>query len=256
MRKCESSKPKILAFRKKLYVTVLVLSFSISPFVITGVAGTDSMDKSIIEYQSHAGFILQKQGMINILKPLQYLSAHTPKVIEAIRPTDLIMGQGLVDMHVLSSFLISHNPRVKKADAMELAKIYVEEANVEGVNYEIAFSQMCLETGFLKFGGDVDPSQNNFCGLGVTGGGVKGHSFIDKQTGVRAHIQHLKAYASTQKLKTSLVDQRFHFVKRGCVERVDELTGKWATDKRYGNKINYLLKRLYDHRQQVTSPNS
>ncbi len=68
------------------------------------------------------------------------------------------------------------------------------EAIQEGVNPDLAFIQMCHETGFLRFDGTVDKSQNNYCGLGATGNGVKGSTFLDQKEGVRAHIQHLKAY--------------------------------------------------------------
>lgn len=188
-------------------------------------------------------------GQFTVVKPLWYFERPAKKESRTFEPSDIIMGSGKLDLQRLIAFLCGNNPQINKDRAVELAKIYIEEANSEGVNYEVAFSQMCLETGFLKFNGEVHPSQNNFCGLGVTGKGEKGLSFEDTKTGVRAHIQHLKAYASTQELTNELVDKRFHYVKRGCVTRMDELTGKWASDKKYGLKVNDLLRRLY-----VTKP--
>ena len=44
---------------------------------------------------------------------------------------------------------------------------------------------MMLETGALRFTGDVRPRQNNFAGLGASGGGAHGESFADVSTGVR-----------------------------------------------------------------------
>jgi len=114
------------------------------------------------------------------------------------------------------------------------------------VNHDIAFSQMCLETGYLDFGGDVEPSQNNFCGLGTTGGGVKGASFPDARTGVKAHIQHLKAYASKDPVVPPIVDPRFDLVARGIASLVSDLSGLWATDPNYGNKILAVQRRLLD----------
>jgi N-acetylmuramoyl-L-alanine amidase len=85
----------------------------------------------------------------------------------------------------------------------------IEESEAEGVRPDVVFSLMMHETGFLNFGGDVDPSQNNFGGLGTTGGGVKGASFEDMRTGIRAVVQHLKCYASEEPLQLELVDPRW-----------------------------------------------
>ena len=59
---------------------------------------------------------------------------------------------------------------------------------------------MILETGALSYwrgnrSGDVKPEQNNFAGLGATGNGVRGESFKDVETGVRAHLEHFMLYA-------------------------------------------------------------
>ena len=77
------------------------------------------------------------------------------------------------------------------------AQIVVEEAQAEGVKAEIVFCQAMKETGWLRFGGSVKPDQCNFAGLGATGGSVSGAVFPDVRTGIRAQVQHLKAYAST-----------------------------------------------------------
>ncbi|NOY50242.1 MAG: glucosaminidase domain-containing protein [Chlorobi bacterium] len=161
-----------------------------------------------------------------------------------LKPSGSILKNGVFRLEDMARFLHENNKTISYKRSMGIASIYIEEANKEGINYDVAFSQMCLETGFLNYGGDVDPGQNNFCGLGVTGGGVKGLSFEDERKGIRAHIQHLKAYASTDKLNTELVDERFRFVKRGSAKKVDELTGKWASDKNYGKKINNILRRI------------
>ncbi len=159
-----------------------------------------------------------------------------------------IMGKGTLKVSELAEFLHNNNAAVSFSEAARIAKTYMEEANSEGVNYDIAFSQMCLETGFLRYGGTVLPGQNNFCGLGVIDKETKGFSFRDIRLGIRAHIQHLKAYASYGKLHHDIVDPRFRFVKRGSIKRVDDLAGRWAADKRYGKKIRYLLGRMYHER--------
>ena len=72
-----------------------------------------------------------------------------------------------------------------------------------GVRWDFAFYQMIVETGSLSYrrgnrAGDVKPPQNNFAGLGATGGGEPGESFKDIATGVRAHLEHLLLYAGRQ----------------------------------------------------------
>ena len=80
----------------------------------------------------------------------------------------------------------------------------IEEADAEGVRGEVVFEQAMLETGWLQFGGDASAGQFNFSGLGTTGGGVAGNSFPDVRTGIRAQVQHLKAYASSEELNAGL----------------------------------------------------
>ena len=111
-----------------------------------------------------------------------------------------IMGIGRIDSSFLSSFLLSNNPEADKEFVESLVLIYIEEAAIEGVNHDTAFAQMCLETGFLSFGNLVTSDMYNFAGLGAIGPGQHGHSFPSPRIGVRAHIQHLKAYGSDEPL--------------------------------------------------------
>lgn len=135
----------------------------------------------------------------------------------------------------------------------QFAQIFYEEATAEGVRAEVAFTQCMKETGFLKYGGDVLPNQYNFAGIGATGA-VHGASFSNVRMGIRAQIQHLKAYGSISPLTNQCVDPRFNLVKRGSAQYVEWLGIKenpngygWATSKRYGhdivNMVNVLLKK-------------
>ena len=131
----------------------------------------------------------------------------------------------------------------------DFCRIYIEECEAEGVKAEVAFAQAMMETAFLRFGGDVDKDQYNFAGLGAVGNGVKGESFPDIRTGIRAQVQHLKAYASTEPLKLEQVDNRFGYVKRGVAEYVewlgmqenpnstDSVKYGWASAENYGHNI-------------------
>lgn len=135
----------------------------------------------------------------------------------------------------------------------QFAQIFYEEATAEGVRAEVAFTQCMKETGFLKYGGDVLPNQYNFAGIGATGA-VHGASFSNVRIGIRAQIQHLKAYGSISSLTNPCVDPRFNLVKRGSAQYVEWLGIKenpngygWATSKSYGHDIvsmvNTLLKK-------------
>jgi hypothetical protein len=158
---------------------------------------------------------------------------------------DRIMGHGNTSEVQLIMFLKSHNENAL-IQFPDIPKLYREEAAIEGINYDIAFCQMCCETGFLRFGNDVKASQNNFAGLGAVGGGAEGASFPSARIGVRAHIQHLKAYASAEPLVQELVDPRFRFVTRGIAPLLDSLSGRWAADLQYGTKITSIMRRLYE----------
>ncbi|MGV0025129.1 hormogonium tapered terminus morphoprotein TftA [Phormidesmis priestleyi] len=161
---------------------------------------------------------------------------------------DRIMGHGSTTDVQLTMFLKSNN-EAGVTQFPDITKLYREEGSIEGVNYDIAFSQMCLETNFLRFGGDIKPAQNNFAGLGDVGGTAAGASFPSARIGVRAHIQLLKAYASTEPLVQESVNPRFGFVTRGVAPLIDSLSGRWAADLQYGAKITAILRRLYEFAQ-------
>lgn len=124
-----------------------------------------------------------------------------------------------------------------------------DEAVFENVRPEILYAQIMLETGYLQYGGDVEINQFNFGGLGATGNGVKGNSFIDVRTGIKAQVQHLKAYASVEPLNaTQVVDERFKYVTRNTAPYVEWLgikenpTGKgWAADAGYGFNLMKIV---------------
>lgn len=137
-------------------------------------------------------------------------------------------------------------------DIHTFCRIIYEEAVTEGVRPEVVFAQAMLETGYLQFGGDVKVGQFNFAGLGATGGGAEGIHFPDVRTGIRAQVQHLKAYASDEPLKQACVDERFKYVVRKSAPYIEWLgiqenpTGKgWAGGKEYGfNMIKNIIHAL------------
>jgi N-acetylmuramoyl-L-alanine amidase/Mannosyl-glycoprotein endo-beta-N-acetylglucosaminidase len=155
---------------------------------------------------------------------------------------DKIISNGNTTEAQLKTFLNTNNENALN-QFPDLPQLYREEAAIEGINYDIAFAQMCFETGFLRFGGDIKPEQNNFAGLAAIGS--EAAAFESARIGVRAHIQHLKAYASTESLKQEIVDPRFRFVPRGAAQTIEQLSGRWSADLDYGAKIIGVLEQLY-----------
>ena len=150
----------------------------------------------------------------------------------------------------MSDFPSSIYSKYGASDIEQFCKLIYEEALAEGINPDVVFAQSMVETGWLKFGGQVSPEQCNFAGIGALDSGVCGASFNgygseSVRMGIRAQVQHLKAYSGAGELVNQCIDPRFHLVKRGTAPFVENLSGTWASDVSYGVKIRRILTRLY-----------
>lgn len=138
-----------------------------------------------------------------------------------------IMGKAQASAQQMALFCRSKNsaPQLTSCSLEQLAEMFIEEGEAEGVRGDVAFAQSLHETGYFKFGGIVLLTQNNYAGIGALNGNATGQaaSFPDPRTGVRAQIQHLKAYASTEALVNECVDPRFSLVARGVAPYVEWL---------------------------------
>ena len=167
-----------------------------------------------------------------------------------------IMGGSLATVDQMVSFYnskASYPSYYASTDAPtieDFCRICLEESEAEGIKAEVVFCQAMLESNWLKFGGDVSITQHNFAGLGATGGGVPGNSYDSVRTGIRAQVQHLKAYATSAdvSLNQPLVDDRFSYVVRGSAPYVEWLGiqenpsgGGWAASANYGYYITQNL---------------
>ncbi len=126
-----------------------------------------------------------------------------------------------------------------------LAYFFVTEGEAEGVAGDLAFVQAMVETGWLRFSARMPRDSNNFSGIGAVDGGSGAAWFPTAQIGVRAQIQHLKAYADPaadpSTLANPLADPRFHLVRRGSATTWEQFgNGIWATDPGYASKIKRL----------------
>ena len=169
-----------------------------------------------------------------------------------------IMGNSSVTATQMSNYFVAKGGRYPYSGnsvaptIKDFCQIYVDECKIEGVKAEVAFAQAMMETGFLRFDGDVKKEQYNFAGLGATGGGNPGNSFSSIRIGIRAQIQHLKAYASKENLKQECVDERYKYVTKGVAPYVEWLGQKenptgagWAKAVNYGyNIVNLYITPL------------
>ena len=189
----------------------------------------------------------------NILYPAgqaeqQMTQLSVPQTISAY--DNSIIGTPLASQEQCVRYLLSNNPNPDiTVSPQQLVSYYYEEGAREGIRPDVAFAQALKETGFFRYGGDVIPQQNNFCGLGTTGGGVKGAFFATAQLGVRAHIQHLLAYSSTREPSEPVIDPRYQLVRDSYGTRTlgtwEDLNGRWAVPGyTYGQSILSMFRAM------------
>lgn len=185
-------------------------------------------------------------------------------VLQQTQPTASgtpITGRAQATADQMRAYLYAKNPEARNF-GIDLIPIYLAEGAAEGIRGDVAFAQSCLETGNFTFKGSaVTLKQNNFCGMGVTSNGMKGNSFTTPHDGIRAQIQHLKAYANKEPLANPAIDPRFKYVARGCAEFVEWLgiqenpQGKgWAAGAGYGEKILKILAAITGTQAAASTP--
>ena len=241
---------------KKITATILVGAFAIS-FPINSEA--KRLHDPKVETKSEVRSLPQDEAVKNLNS-----SRLTKEEAELVAPQtnyfpsqktisvsdDSILGTPLATQKQCVKYLMSNNPNPNLAvSAEEIVAYYYEEGVREGVRPDLAFAQALKETGFFRYGGDVVPEQNNYCGLGTTGGGVRGLYFASPQIGVRAHIQHLLAYTSTRQPTTEIVDPRYSIVRQrygnNILSKWYDLNGRWAVPGyHYGQDILDMLRDI------------
>lgn len=158
-----------------------------------------------------------------------------------------IMGKSQATVEQMVAYTLKRNASPKLTTSLSnVASYYLIAGAMEGVRGDVAYTQALKETGYFKFGNDVKYTQNNFSGIGAVGGGAAGNTFKTAEEGVYAQIQHLKAYASKEGLKSKLVDPRFKYVTRGVAPTWQQLHGRWAMQPtgNYGEEILQMHKNM------------
>lgn len=157
------------------------------------------------------------------------------------KPTGLsIEGKSVLKAEELDTFVKGINP-----NAPLLGEYYIELGEAYNIRGDVAFAQAIHETNYFRFTGIVKPDQNNYAGIGATGGEVRGAVFATPEEGVLAHIQHLYAYANRKPLPTTYpkVDPRFDLVTRGIAPGWIDLNGRWAVP---GTQYGQLILKIYE----------
>lgn len=132
-----------------------------------------------------------------------------------------------------------------------LAKLYMQLAPSHGgVNPALAYAQSAKETGYGRFGGVLNESFFNPCGLKNSSGGddkdPNAHMrFKSWEEGISAHLDHLALYAGAEgypRLDT-LDPRHFPFLK-GTAKYAWQLGGKWAGSPSYGTDIISMIQNM------------
>ncbi len=155
----------------------------------------------------------------------------------------------------LTLYLKQRNPKLNPRYE-GLAGEYMRHGETLRVRWDYAFFQMLLETGYLTYGGDVKPDQNNFAGLGATGKGAPGESFKDISTGARAHMEHLVMY-SGDRVENPVAERTRNVQEWGVLTdwqksiggpiTFTQLAKKWAPgSRRYAADIEAIATRFFD----------
>lgn len=222
--------------------------------VLRGARAAGLSDYYILEHSFHsnakaAGWLLNDVNLRELAKAeCRVIAEHYGMDSKAEDGMVKITGKAETTAEQMAAYIRAANPSVPQS-VVNMIPLYLSEGEAENIRGDVAFAQSCLETGNFTFSGSaVTLSQNNFCGMGVTANGESGNSFDTPQLGIRAQIQHLKAYANTAKLKGECMDPRFALVSRGCAPYVEYLgiqenpKGKgWAAGAGYGIKIRKIL---------------
>ncbi len=164
----------------------------------------------------------------------------------------IMVHASVKDINIISNTEATANDAKKWAktkgateEFLSLADLYWKYSEDCGdVNPAIAYVQSAKETGFGRFGGVLDSSFRNPCGMKTSQGGSDGDKYAHKNfntwdEGVQAHMDHLALYAGAKGYpKSDTYDPR-HFISiKGKSPTVNSLGGKWAPSITYGEEVN------------------
>ena len=253
----------------KGYKSIMAVGVALS--LLAGVSGAEAA--KVIKYNSKNTVVSTAPKIIKIAQQGKKKSTHKSNQQATVKQSNMlvekdgksyflgtelpadykkisIFGEAEATKKQAVAYIKQANPKVRlDCSVEELVDLYWQEAEREEVRPDLALAQSLVETGTYAYGGDVHHKQNNFCGLGTTGGGVKGASFKTPELGVRAHIQHLLAYTQKKRPQTKIVDPRYELahnirLERGLVDTWYGLNGTWAMGSLYCEKIMATYQKM------------
>ena len=165
---------------------------------------------------------------------------------------------------------------VKTANKLLLQNLPIiwKAAEGNGINPIMMLAQVCIETGYFNFGGVIDASFHNTCGLKTTKGGgdlvANAHmKFKSWKEGIQAHADHLGLYAGAKncpkyspntkgylnekyRANGTTADPRHFTYLYGKYKTVESLSGSWATSKKYADDIKTMMKKIEATKAPIT----
>ncbi len=175
-----------------------------------------------------------------------------------------ILGKSAVSYTQLETWVKS----VKTANPLLLKNLPImwRLANERGILVELFVAQVVVETGYLNFGGVLNASFHNTCGLKTTKGGgdyvANAHMrFSSWEEGLTAHADHLALYAGAKgfpryspntkgyenekyKSNGTTKDPRHFTYLYGKCPTVEGLSGTWATNKKYAQDLKAVITKI------------
>jgi len=170
-----------------------------------------------------------------------------------------VMGRSTLTGPQLAAWFRSTGAVAKLAPGVtidDVAALFVEEGDAEGVRGDLAFAQAIIETG--SFG---VAAGNNYSGIGVCDSCTGGYAFADAREGVRAQIQLLRNYADGSSRASNLAHPPSPSLYGEDAAKAARLydtfflkghapvwnlmgNGNWATDPVYAPKVIGLYTRM------------
>lgn len=147
---------------------------------------------------------------------------------------------------------------------IDLAPIFYYTAKERGIDPAIVYAQSAKETGYMKFGGVLDASFKNPCGLKITQGGGDTQRTAHKrfntwEEGIAAQVDHLALYAGQEGYPKVITPDPRHFpFLKGTAKTTNELGGKWAPSYQYGKDLTKMALEIINtpFKEEIIDPDS
>jgi len=217
------------------------------PILLVPYNSNDKSDNKIVFHGNSSGIITPAVQQNNPVQHrvehyVHWNTSHSGLNI----PNRDILGSSSINKNSVISYVRFRNPSVNLWELDQLYNYYETEARIEGVNLDIAIAQMLRTTNFLS---NNRITTHNYAGLEPVG--RFNGSFLTPRAGVRAHIHHLKGYASRHLVNQNESPRRFVLEQNGYLGNIGTLDDRffriWAGNSAadYRNAINDILQGLY-----------